>query len=174
MEFIKLFSWGKYTNISANNRTFPPPRARNRPFWCSRRMYKLFNGVFHFSVLSMGRRYICFCYRGLDVNIVIFYRSPKSFYPDVVLCPAPAVHTDLHFRMLSTRFFPIQAGDLTPLIRVYNLRCSVLRDGVFEHLYAVWRIQRIMKAPAHDIWTKEEIAKAHSHDSQIHKQERDE
>jgi hypothetical protein len=36
----------------------------------------------------------------LDVNIVIFYRSPKSFYPDVVLCPAPAVHTDLHFRML--------------------------------------------------------------------------
>ena len=31
----------------------------------------------------------------LDVNIVIFYRSPKSFYQDVVLCPAPAVHTDL-------------------------------------------------------------------------------
>ena len=39
----------------------------------------------------------------LDVNIVIFYRSPKSFYPDVVLCPAPAVHTDLHFRMLGAR-----------------------------------------------------------------------
>ena len=49
----------------------------------------------------------------LDVNLVIFYRSPKSFYPDVVLCPAPAVHTDLHFRMLGTRFLPIQAGELT-------------------------------------------------------------
>ena len=35
----------------------------------------------------------------LDVNIVMFYRSPKSFYPDVVLCPAPAVHTDLRFRI---------------------------------------------------------------------------
>jgi len=46
----------------------------------------------------------------LDVNIVISYRSPKSFYPDVVLCPAPAVHTDLHFRMLGARFLPIQAG----------------------------------------------------------------
>lgn len=73
----------------------------------------------------------------MDVNLVIFYRSPKSFNPDVVLCPAPAVHTDLHFRMLGARFLSIQAGKLTPLIRVYNLRCSVLRDGVIEHLYAV-------------------------------------
>ena len=40
----------------------------------------------------------------LDVNIVMFYRSPKSFYPDVVLCPAPAVHTDLLFMVLSYYF----------------------------------------------------------------------
>lgn len=86
----------------------------------------------------------------LDVNIVIFYRSPKSFYPDVVLCPAPAVHTDLHFRMLGARFLPIQAGELTPLIRVYNFRCSILCNGSFKHLYAVRRIQCIMQAPAHD------------------------
>ncbi len=71
----------------------------------------------------------------LDVNIVIFYRSPKSFYPDVVLCPAPAVHTDLHFRMLGARSLPIQAGKLTPLIRVNDFRYSILRNGVFEPLF---------------------------------------
>ena len=27
----------------------------------------------------------------LDVNVVIFYRSPKSFYPDVVLCQAESI-----------------------------------------------------------------------------------
>lgn len=86
----------------------------------------------------------------LDVNIVIFYRSPKSFYPDVVLCPAPAVHTDPHFRMLGARSLPILTGKLTSLIRVYNLRRSVLRDGVFEHLNAVRRIQCVMQTPAHD------------------------
>ena len=86
----------------------------------------------------------------LDVNIVIFYRSPKSFYPDVVLCPAPAVHTDPHFRMLGARFLPILTGKLTPLIRVYDFRCPVLRNGVFEHLNAVRRIQCVMQTPAHD------------------------
>jgi len=28
----------------------------------------------------------------VDVNVLIFYLSPKSFYPDVALCPATAVH----------------------------------------------------------------------------------
>ena len=57
-----------------------------------------------------------------DVNVLIFYRSPKSFNPNVVLRPATAVHANPHFRMFSARFFPIQAGELTPLIRVYLAR----------------------------------------------------
>ena len=76
----------------------------------------------------------------LDINIVIFFSSPKPFNPDVVLCSAMAVHTDPHFRMLCTRSFPIQAGELTILIRVYDFRCPILRNGVFEPLYAVRRI----------------------------------
>ena len=43
----------------------------------------------------------------LDVNVVIFYRPPKSFYPDVVLCPSAAIHTnpflvgELRFRIIA-------------------------------------------------------------------------
>ena len=87
---------------------------------------------------------------GLDVNVVIFYRSPKSFNPDNILCPAAAVHANPHFRMFCARFLPIQAGKLTSLIRVNNFRYSILRDGVFEHLNAVRRIQCVMQTPAHD------------------------
>ena len=58
-----------------------------------------------------------------DVNVLIFYRFPKSFYPDVVFCAAAAVHTDLAFRgnqsfagisipnCLDTRLANIRAGE---------------------------------------------------------------
>lgn len=49
----------------------------------------------------------------LDVNVVIFYRSPKSFNPDVILCPAATVNADPHFRILCARFLPIREGELT-------------------------------------------------------------
>ena len=36
----------------------------------------------------------------LDVNILVFYRFPKSFYHDIVFSTSAAVHADLHFRVL--------------------------------------------------------------------------
>ncbi len=36
-----------------------------------------------------------------DVNILVFYRFPKSFDPNVVFSPASAVHADPHLRLLS-------------------------------------------------------------------------
>ena len=35
----------------------------------------------------------------LDVNVLVFYRFPKSFNPNVVFGTASAVHADLHFRV---------------------------------------------------------------------------
>ena len=40
----------------------------------------------------------------LDVNVLVFYRFPKFFYPDVVFCAA--VHTRLHLRIFSTGVSP--------------------------------------------------------------------
>ena len=59
----------------------------------------------------------------LDVKVLVFYRFPKSFYPDVVFCAPAAVHTDLAFRgnqsfagisipnCLDTRLANIRAGE---------------------------------------------------------------
>ena len=54
----------------------------------------------------------------MDVNVVIFYRSPKSLNPDVVLRPAAAVHADPHLRVLRTAAFPFPASKLAALVRV--------------------------------------------------------
>ena len=52
--------------------------------------------VIHESKDSLIKRRAVFL--RLDVNVLIFYRSPKSFYPDVVFRPATAVFLikDLH------------------------------------------------------------------------------
>ena len=63
----------------------------------------------------------------MDVNVVIFNRSPKSFNPDVVLCPAAAVHANPHLRVFRTAFFPLPASKLAALVRVDDL-CEQLRD----------------------------------------------
>ena len=45
----------------------------------------------------------------LDVNILVFYRFLKSFYPDIVFSTAAAVHADLHFRVLRAGVSPFLA-----------------------------------------------------------------
>ena len=61
----------------------------------------------------------------LDVNVLIFDRFPKSFYPDVVLGAAAAIHADLHFRVLRASVSPFLARKLAALIRVDYFRYSV-------------------------------------------------
>jgi uncharacterized membrane protein YkvI len=75
----------------------------------------------------------------LDVNVHIFYRFSKSFYPDVVI--GAAVHTRLHLRIFSTGVSPFLARKLAALVRVDYFRCSIHGNGTFEHLYAVSRFE---------------------------------
>lgn len=46
----------------------------------------------------------------VDVNVLIFYLSPKSFYPDVALCPATA---GLDKPTTKTYFIGNERGDVT-------------------------------------------------------------
>ncbi len=48
----------------------------------------------------------------LSVNVLVFYRFPKSFYPDVVFGPAAAIHADLHFRVLNAGVSPFLTREL--------------------------------------------------------------
>ena len=47
----------------------------------------------------------------LNVNILVFYRFPKSLNPNVVFSPAAAVHADTHLRVLSACINPSLASD---------------------------------------------------------------
>ena len=48
-----------------------------------------------------SKEQVCAVFLWMDVNILVFYRFPKSFYLDVALGAAAAVHADLHLRVLS-------------------------------------------------------------------------
>ena len=61
----------------------------------------------------------------LDVNILVFYRFTKSFYPDIVFSTAAAVHADLHFRVLRAGVSPFLARKLAALIGVDYFRYSM-------------------------------------------------
>ena len=61
----------------------------------------------------------------LDVNILIFYRFTKSFYPDIVFSTAAAVHADLHFRVLRAGVSPFFARKLAALIGIDYFRYSM-------------------------------------------------
>ena len=60
-----------------------------------------------------------------DVNILVFYRFLKSFYPDIVFSTAAAVHADLHFRVPRAGVSPFLARKLAALIGVDYFRYSM-------------------------------------------------
>ena len=67
-----------------------------------------------------------------EINILVFYRFPKSFDPNVVFSPASAVHADHHLRMLSACVNPCLASELATLIRVYDFRCAICSNSTLE------------------------------------------
>ena len=80
-----------------------------------------------------------------NVNILAFYRFPKSFNSDVIFSSAAAVHADPHLRVLRTGFNPCLASELITLTRVNDLRCVIWRNRVPEHFYAVRGVQRVCR-----------------------------
>ena len=76
-----------------------------------------------------------------DVNILAFYRFPKSFDPDIVFSPPAAIHADTHLKVLGACFNPSLASELAALVRVYNLRRTIRRNRVLKHFYAVRGVQ---------------------------------
>ena len=61
-----------------------------------------------------SKEQVCVVFLQLDVNILVFYRFPKSFYPDIVFSTAAAVHADLHFRVLRAGISPFLARNWQP------------------------------------------------------------
>ena len=60
----------------------------------------------------------------MNVNVLVFNRFPKSFYPDVVQAQCPAVHADLDLMEYAGLQSPF-AGVLASLFRVNDFGRSV-------------------------------------------------
>lgn len=104
-----------------------------------------------------------------DVNILVFYRFPTSFDPNVVLSPAAAVHADPHLRMLSVCVNPRLACKLATLIKVYDFRCAIRSNSILEHIYAVWGIQRVVQTPAYNATTVNTNYRGQVHECFLHR-----
>ena len=73
----------------------------------------------------------------IEINVVIFNRSPKSFYSDVVFTASFAIHADFHIMMLCAFFRPVHTGKLTSLFGVDYFRNTVPENGFSKHINAV-------------------------------------
>jgi len=88
----------------------------------------------------------------VQVDIIILDGFPEPLDPDIVRCPAFAVHGDLYslsFQVLG----PQRAGVLSPLIGVYDLGFAIAGYSFFQYIFTPLCTQRVANAPADDLST---------------------
>ena len=72
----------------------------------------------------------------IDIDVFLLDSAPETFYPDVVLAAAPAIHAD-EDSVLFQEVFPCLCCILRALVAVDDLRRTELADTFFEHLVHV-------------------------------------
>ncbi len=99
---------------------------------------KLFKSIRkYFSVLCM-----------VQVNILLFYGSPKSFYQNIVQTSSFSIHTDnnlLFFKIFNPAFTP----KLRALIRVHQFWLTKVGNCFIEHFQAISGFQCVGYTPTH-------------------------
>ena len=89
-----------------------------------------------------------FPHRGVAVEVHVFMldAAPKPLHKDVVVRPAPTVHTDgnaLAFQNVREYI----AGELAALVAVEHLGLAMLSQGVFQAVHAERRFHAVADAP---------------------------
>ena len=85
----------------------------------------------------------------IQVDILLFYGTPETFYPDIVLTSPPSVHADTDIMALQTSC-PFFTSVLASLIGIENIRCSVSADAIFKKSRAVAGRKIIAESPAYN------------------------
>ena len=99
----------------------------------------------------------------IEVNVIVFQRSPEPFDPYIVQGSSLAVHRDLYPLGLEV-LGPEGTGVLAALVRVQDLRFTVRSNGFLQDFPAPGGGQRVADAPSDD------FTAVYIHDcSQIHK-----
>ena len=79
---------------------------------------------------------------GLQMYIFVLYAPPESFYVDVVHPASFAIHADTD-AIADENVRKGVRGELTALVGVEYLRCSILPDRFFKRLGAEGGVQRV-------------------------------
>ena len=86
---------------------------------------------------------------GLEVDLLILDGSPEAFYEDIV-SPTPfAIHADTDVVLLEF-FGKGLAGELTTLIGIEDLRCSIAPNGLIYCLQTETGIHGVGESPRED------------------------
>ena len=86
---------------------------------------------------------------GVQVNMLVLYRSPEPFNEDVVHPSSFAVHTNFNVVGLQDAG-ELLAGELTPLVGVKDLGPAVLGNGLFKRLGAKVCGHGVRQSPRQD------------------------
>jgi len=86
----------------------------------------------------------------VQVDGLVFQRSPETLDEDVVQAPAPPVHGDHDIGVLE-RAGEVEAGELAALIRVEDLRLAVSSHRVAQGLDAEPGVHRVRQPPCQDM-----------------------
>ena len=85
----------------------------------------------------------------VEVDLLIFDCPPETFDEDIVINPAPAIHTDAD-ALSGENLRELPAGKLGTLIGIENLRLGNLQR-LFQGFYAKIRIHCGRNIPSQDI-----------------------
>lgn len=71
-----------------------------------------------------------------QVRMLVLERPPESFDEHIVDCPPLAIHAQPYPCMIGNIACEHLRGELTALVGVEDIRCSVLLYGFLYHLFA--------------------------------------
>ena len=86
---------------------------------------------------------------GFQVHLLILHGAPQPLHEDVVGVPALPVHADLHPVFLQ-HLSELQAGELTPLVGVEDLRLA-LPQRLLQGVDAEVGLQGVGQSPGHHV-----------------------
>ena len=61
----------------------------------------------------------------IQINVFLFDSTPETFYPNIILASASAIHADTDMMLLQT-LYPIFTGILTALVGIYYFRYTTM------------------------------------------------
>jgi hypothetical protein len=89
---------------------------------------------------------------GMQINIIVLQRFPKSFNPNIIQSPSFAIH-GYSYPFLFKVFNPKCTGILATLVAIYNLRFTIRSNSYLQNIFTPLGTHRVADDPANNLAT---------------------